>query len=519
VDNQTEQFLEVRLPGGAALWTARVASQPVKPVQPDAERPESVQVPLVKTAAGDLDYTVVLRYGGALPALGYLGAADFPLAQARNLNVELSQVELRLPRTHHWLNFASTARRVTQAYEFEAGFLAYQSRLARRLAQTLQYGSEFEKARAYSNLKQVGLALRSSQTRFAQARGAPQAASEMQEADLAIREVDQQLEVAQPSPQAVEGVDNRGGLNLAFTGQRNVVAGRAIEAGGANWDEQQVSRTETDRSQAVTFESSWLAGRRLSKVASKPRSEAAPERAGKLSEARPLSRGKGEAKAKDQPAAGAQPKTPTQAPRPEPADELRRRLGEESDTGAQQRRAGRKELAAKYQQRLQAQAGEGEVGTVTEKIAAEGVDRRQALELKDKADEAAPSAAAGVGPSGLASLDVELPAWDAQRWVRVHFTTPRAGVTIGATALSRQVTALLRRLGAAGLVLLLIYAAWRRVSAAHSLAMAGERLASGLAFAGLAAAGLGVLPWAGLVLLAVGLVWYLCLRRRAGAAG
>ena len=32
VDNSTEQFLEIRLPEGAALWTARVAGEPVKPI-------------------------------------------------------------------------------------------------------------------------------------------------------------------------------------------------------------------------------------------------------------------------------------------------------------------------------------------------------------------------------------------------------------------------------------------------------------------------------------------------------
>ena len=34
MDNATEQFLEIRLPEGAALWTARVAGEAVKPTEP-----------------------------------------------------------------------------------------------------------------------------------------------------------------------------------------------------------------------------------------------------------------------------------------------------------------------------------------------------------------------------------------------------------------------------------------------------------------------------------------------------
>ena len=52
VDNRTEQFLEVELPEGAALWTARVAEQLVKPVLMDGAAPRRVSIPLVKTAEG-----------------------------------------------------------------------------------------------------------------------------------------------------------------------------------------------------------------------------------------------------------------------------------------------------------------------------------------------------------------------------------------------------------------------------------------------------------------------------------
>ena len=51
VDNTTEQFLEIRLPEGAELWTARVAGEPVKPTtMPGAADPQRVRIPLIKTA-------------------------------------------------------------------------------------------------------------------------------------------------------------------------------------------------------------------------------------------------------------------------------------------------------------------------------------------------------------------------------------------------------------------------------------------------------------------------------------
>src|SRR5262249_21933757 len=62
VDNSTEQFLDVTLPPDARLWTVRVAGEGVKPVTATAAKPQAVRIPLIKTAAGDTDYLVVLKY-------------------------------------------------------------------------------------------------------------------------------------------------------------------------------------------------------------------------------------------------------------------------------------------------------------------------------------------------------------------------------------------------------------------------------------------------------------------------
>ena len=64
---------QIELPAGAQLWTVRVANEPVKPtVVPAAGgtvNDRLLRIPLIKTAAGDLDYLVQIKYGGQLGAL------------------------------------------------------------------------------------------------------------------------------------------------------------------------------------------------------------------------------------------------------------------------------------------------------------------------------------------------------------------------------------------------------------------------------------------------------------------
>ena len=68
MDNRTEQFFEVVLPAGARLWAAHVADQPIKPILGQS----SIRIPLVKTAEGDRDYAVILKYGGRMEELDAL---------------------------------------------------------------------------------------------------------------------------------------------------------------------------------------------------------------------------------------------------------------------------------------------------------------------------------------------------------------------------------------------------------------------------------------------------------------
>ena len=62
LQNRSEQFLRVEVPQGLRLWSAAVASQPVKPVTPAGSAPGRVLIPLVKTSPGGLPYDVFLYF-------------------------------------------------------------------------------------------------------------------------------------------------------------------------------------------------------------------------------------------------------------------------------------------------------------------------------------------------------------------------------------------------------------------------------------------------------------------------
>jgi len=160
VNNTTEQFLEIQLPESSRLWTATVAGEPVKPTEvPGGQSSNQVRIPLIKTAEGDLDYPVVLKYGGALESVVTLRQVSFPLIHTVNIHVELSQVRLRLPETHRWYNFDGTMRQVYEEGTFQADFFLYNTKQVKRLRQVLSGDNPYAKLRSNSNLKQIGLAL------------------------------------------------------------------------------------------------------------------------------------------------------------------------------------------------------------------------------------------------------------------------------------------------------------------------------------------------------------------------
>ncbi|MEZ6087612.1 MAG: hypothetical protein R3C05_06225 [Pirellulaceae bacterium] len=156
VNNDIEQFLEIDLPRDAQLWTVSVADEPVKPtLVPDAIGREQVRIPLVKTAEGDTDYAVVLKYGGFIDLTSVQSKVRFPLVHTRNINVEMSQVRLLLPESHRWFRFDGTMQRVDHEGEYRAVDLKHLTDQFRLLSSALSSENAYSKARAESNLRKL----------------------------------------------------------------------------------------------------------------------------------------------------------------------------------------------------------------------------------------------------------------------------------------------------------------------------------------------------------------------------
>jgi len=160
VNNRSEQYLEIELPTGARLLTVLVEGQPVKPVAwPAAANERRLRIPLVKTQLGDLDYPVELKYSGQLGQLANFNEVEFPVIETLNINVQLSQLHLRLPDSHRWMNFGGTMTKVDDRGKLEESYLSYKSRQIQQLAEQIQSKSSsfssFSRKRAYGNLKKL----------------------------------------------------------------------------------------------------------------------------------------------------------------------------------------------------------------------------------------------------------------------------------------------------------------------------------------------------------------------------
>ncbi|MCC6127136.1 MAG: hypothetical protein IT426_19415 [Pirellulales bacterium] len=270
--NTIEQFLEIELPLGAELWTAQVAGEPVKPARLDPKDPRGAKIPLVKTAAGDLDYQVVLRYGGRISAPGTLATISFPLARCVNVTPESSTVKLYLPKDRRWFDFGGTMRQVAEEADLVAQVIAEDTKQIGRLQQTMQEsqgGSKFGKIRASENmkLKQIGLGLHNSQDARRYSLEANASLSKELAANEAALQATRQ-DVAKFESAAPESAsqDNREKLREYYSSQTNTYAGKTLVQTGSNWGEtpaaQPPSGPESGK-QAQQFNDAWLAGNKL----------------------------------------------------------------------------------------------------------------------------------------------------------------------------------------------------------------------------------------------------------------
>ncbi len=460
VNNATEQYLEIRLPEGASLWTAQVAGEPVKPtlVPGNGTRsvPATVRIPLIKTAPGDLSYKVVLRYGGKMPALEKIGAAEFPLIRCVNITPELSQAKLHLPKRYRWFDFGGTMRRVADDVGLDAGVLQYQYKQLRQISQALKSGDKWTKSRAAANLKsQLDVVTKSEDSVL----GAGNILSDtVLSGKRLLKETQREAERQGKAPAQSVVVDNRQRLNRAYVMQNPSRAKNVVDELGMNW---------------------------------KPISKriAGPQK----------------------PVRKTQSLTMTVTPRIIIQEEEEEKLGiqpEGRDRGRQSQQASDKEALNRYQQRLAKQVTT-ELGGVRGELSDQPQSGDTGLVGQSSprvwlpylpSSPAAPTAPTRPQAAGLASLDFELPT----RGMIYRFTTPRGEQEITARYLSGDVV---RRMVELAWVGVAVFVAWfivgmiRRGGFDWLARPAGSWLLIGLGLFSLLA---GLLPWAGLLVIVVG---------------
>ncbi|MFH1264129.1 MAG: hypothetical protein ABIK89_00265, partial [Planctomycetota bacterium] len=488
LDNTTEQFLVIELPEGARLWTALVAGRPAKPTEvPGAKNARQVRIPLVKTAPGDLDYAVVLKYGGKLPVIGgkmpapgTLGGAQvplrFPLVRTVNIKVQLSQVRLHLPETYRWFDFGGTMGLVDEEEKLTAGFLSYQTKQAERLVETMQHAEGHAQERAASNFRQLGLALQNYENAHGVFPGYATYLGEEYDKNAAVLERgEQQLQQIEQMSTEEMTVDNRSRLNTFFEQQKTARSRNVVQDLGRNWDAPGEGQVSQEAGKPVEFNEKRFfdngllnqpadkqpaaAKRLLSPPDGKPRFEKgkkAPPQAQERFRGGRFQEGKGASKSE-----------PAAPEGEESAQSQRRRTGvagvEIDAFGYHDRRQMDAEDAARQSGRGRGMIRDGEsVHMLTEDLGERAGGQLASVDGQVALGEvpALVEGEAGI-PTGLASLDIALP----MRGVVYRFTTPGGDAEITARAVDGKLVANLVRaaavLGAVFVVLFLLRLARR----------------------------------------------------------
>jgi hypothetical protein len=515
--NSTEQFLEIELPLGAELWTAIVAGEPVKPVRENAKDPRGVKIPLVKTAAGDLDYEVVLGYGGTMAEIGNLSTVEFPLPRCVNLQPEQSIVQLSLRKDRQWFDFNGTMSQTDEAGA-NACRVATNTKVTENLRQTLSQSSRFGKMRTAASLRQQVAVhtLLDDYDANAEVRG------EIEKSNSALAAAIKEAEEVEKTPEQGEAASNRGKVRDRFWNQNVEYAGKKLAQTGGNWGDSSSSESQagTPGQTGQQFNGVWLTQNKLSYET--PPSEGLErnklgEKSEKLSG---LSKGG----------------HPAIAQKPSSAQIVEGKAKRElAETNTVLRGAGvslndidREQSIQTERYRMQLESRQVQTANPVANNAP-GYGPRQPVSgptvagsgvlTLDIAKQPAPAqdafAAQGtavqlgqppqLATQGLASLNFELPSTDDVRWKVYSFTTPRGNVEITARSFSDD---LLGRAGYAGgtlAVIVLLALALRRGIGKSEPWKVRPSVATAMIALGLLAVVMGILPVLGFLMVLAGI--------------
>ncbi|HUG67389.1 MAG TPA: hypothetical protein VMM76_06540, partial [Pirellulaceae bacterium] len=518
VDNKTEQFLEIELPEGAELWTVLVAGEAVKPtVVPNATTSGRVRVPLIKTQTGDLDYSVILKYGGDLNRIRTLRNISFPLMRTVNINVQQSHVRLRLPESQRWFNFSGSMRHVTDAGELAADYVSYQTKQVQRLMQVIKSDSfdAFSKVRAENSLKpQLGLALHNYHDTFKSLPANDRLQRELKSNYGVVQEAEKQIQQhAQAQPEAVY-LGNSFRFRQLYEEQATNRANDVVGGLDNNFDVAPAEPAKELAEGEKKFNDKWFFDNQLGQSAGKkdavsnsriaaPASKAPASKPTLGIEAELLKREKEERKLSDEQLRKGLSDEVSQVERYQQRLETQnegRQLGRSEQAGPQTAYAapqsrdyddpfGERDSRGRFANDAGGFAGGGGFG-----------EALGATMAGDVAMDDVSGVPASAGESGLTSLDVALP----ERGVEYLFTTPRGDIQITAQSVSTEQVD--RVLGLLGILAILVgLAVAYRIGQTIIAKVSTRTLALVMILLGVVSIVAGVLPVLGIVLIVCGI--------------
>ena len=266
IDNQTEQFLEIRLPSGARLWAVSAAGDPVKPIKGKAK--QDLKIPLVKTEDGELSYLVQVHYAGDLgKELTQFGElASLPIIKDMNIVADGSTfVKLYLPKDRRWFGFggegeliARTDQRIGSVLKFKQSLVINQE-IDEKLRRANQSSNPYEKIRLFNSLN-----TETDVNNYA-TQGDVQTRNGQQIEEL-NKQIDQLVVQGQDASKEAELLfDNRKQLNQRFLEQMNDISNNAVNQLGNNFDVPVDNATKEDELNAAEsqFRKGWFEGNGL----------------------------------------------------------------------------------------------------------------------------------------------------------------------------------------------------------------------------------------------------------------
>ena len=212
----------------------------------------------MKTAEGEGDYPVQLKYGGQMPKVASFSQVRFPLMRTVNINVELSQVRLHLPENYDWasyFDFGGTMRPVEDESELGEVFQSYLNKRIQEAKELLTSANPYTKIRALSNLKQSAMLLDSSRS-TSQNNLKGLGATMQGRNDVLLREAEQQVQQQQAGQQAAVA-DNRDRLNTYWESQGRQPV-EECRLGPGQQFRRPAGRNRRRRARKGTFNSQWF---------------------------------------------------------------------------------------------------------------------------------------------------------------------------------------------------------------------------------------------------------------------